>query len=616
MKRKLSMAFIVVAILSLALATSPVLGGNEGDVPVKEHGLEKAKQAQNKHTNRLLAKEGVEGTAVGFNGQGQPTVVIFTAKKGIQGLPAELDGVPVAVRVTGKFFALAPPPLAAEFTWTCNGSSCDFDASSTKGRGKKTYTWDFDADDGIGVDDTGEQVAHTFGELPTYMVTLTASGMDGPDTQAHEIAVSGEGGANIPPAASFTSSCSGLSCSSSDTSTDSDGTISAWSWDFGDGQTSATQKPNHEYYIGGAYTVSLTVTDDGGASDTATQVVEAACSSTERCERAVPIGVSTGHPDITAGTIGARVTDGTNVFALSNNHIYANENDATTGDVALQPGSIDGGVNPGDSIGTLSDFEPIVFTNTANNTMDAAIVLSSTGMLGNSTPAGGYGTPSSSITSASVDMTVQKFGRTTKNTSGTVSEINVTVAVCYESSGSTCTKVARFVNQFAVTGGSFSDGGDSGSLIVTNDTNKNPVGLLFAGSSTRTIANDIGNVLTRFGVTVDGDTGTTPPPPSSSLSVTVTTNKAVYTTRGNVQISVSVADGINPVAGAATHLQVTTANGNILSGDATTDSAGVAKFRYKVNYKRDGAGTYTVGATVTKSGYDPGSGSTTFGVTN
>ena len=56
----------------------------------------------------------------------------------------------------------------------------------------------------------------------------------------------------------------------------------------------------------------------------------------------MPIGVSTGHPAITAGTIGARVTDGTNVFALSNNHIYANSNNAAIGDSALQPGSIDG----------------------------------------------------------------------------------------------------------------------------------------------------------------------------------------------------------------------------------------------------------------------------------
>ena len=77
------MTFIVVAIMSLALAASPVLGGNGADVPVQVDGLEKAKRAQEKHTNGLLAKEGIEGTGVGFNGQGRPAVVIFTAKPGV-----------------------------------------------------------------------------------------------------------------------------------------------------------------------------------------------------------------------------------------------------------------------------------------------------------------------------------------------------------------------------------------------------------------------------------------------------------------------------------------------------------------------------------------------------
>ena len=73
MKRKLSMAFFAVAIMSLALAASPVFGGNGGDVPVQQDGLENAKRAPEKHTNQLMAKDGVEGTAVGLNWQGRPT---------------------------------------------------------------------------------------------------------------------------------------------------------------------------------------------------------------------------------------------------------------------------------------------------------------------------------------------------------------------------------------------------------------------------------------------------------------------------------------------------------------------------------------------------------------
>ena len=56
-----------------------------------------------------------------------------------------------------------------------------------------------------------------------------------------------------------------------------------------------------------------------------------------------------------------------------------------------------------------------------------------------------------------------------------------------------------FTNQIVITPGTFSAGGDSGSLIVTNNASHNPVGLLFAGSSSATIANPIGQVLTRLG---------------------------------------------------------------------------------------------------------------------
>jgi hypothetical protein len=113
-----------------------------------------------------------------------------------------------------------------------------------------------------------------------------------------------------------------------------------------------------------------------------------------------------------------------------------------------------------------------------------------------------------------VGQSVQKCGRTTECTVGTVEEINATVTVCF-AGFPFCTKSATFVNQFTITPGDFSAGGDSGSLIVTNDNNKNPVGLLFAGSSTRTIANPIGVVLDHFGVTIDGgDPGDPQPTPT------------------------------------------------------------------------------------------------------
>lgn len=257
---------------------------------------------------------------------------------------------------------------------------------------------------------------------------------------------------------------------------------------------------------------------------------------TAKFPQPVPIGISTGHPDITAGTIGARVKGACgNVFALSNNHVYANSNDATNGDNVLQPGPIDGGQDPADAIGTLYDFEPIKFDG-SDNIMDAAIAVSTTGALGHATPGGvedSYGAPGTTIATASIGQTVQKYGRTTGWTHGTVSERNVTVDVCYATAGPfRCKKLARFVKQIAITDGAFSDGGDSGSLIVTDNELKNPVGLLFAGSTTHTIANPIGPVLDRFSVTIDDGSGgndSTNCAPTAAFSYEITDRTATFT---------------------------------------------------------------------------------------
>ena len=100
-----------------------------------------------------------------------------------------------------------------------------------------------------------------------------------------------------------------------------------------------------------------------------------------------------------------------------------------------------------------------------------------------------------------MNQAVQKCGRTTKCTQGTVAAINATVNVNYGASG-----IARFVNQVVITGkrGAFSRSGDSGSLIVTDNAAANPVALLFAGGQTTTIGNPIGPVLQALGITIDG----------------------------------------------------------------------------------------------------------------
>ncbi len=222
--------------------------------------------------------------------------------------------------------------------------------------------------------------------------------------------------------------------------------------------------------------------------------------------RPVPIGVSTGQFDVTAGTIAARVVAGSDVFALSNNHVYANRNRADVGDNILQPGTVDGGANPTDAIATLHDFEPIRFCEPfpicPENRIDAAIASTTTDQLGNSTPSNGYGTPQSETAAPRLGMAVQKYGRTTGHTKGRITGINASINVGFRD------RTARFTGQIVVSGSGFSGPGDSGSLIVADGSgsdDRRPVGLLFAGSATTTLANPIDLVLDRFDVEIDGN---------------------------------------------------------------------------------------------------------------
>ena len=223
--------------------------------------------------------------------------------------------------------------------------------------------------------------------------------------------------------------------------------------------------------------------------------------------RPVPIGVSTGNQnDCSAGTIGARVIDSEgNVYALSNNHVYALENNAPPDSNILQPGLADTRCRVRDDrvIGTLTSFVPIVFSTSAENTVDAAIAISDRDHLGNATPKNGYGTPKSATVPVSSDLLgqkVQKYGETTRLTRGKVMGIDATVSVEYDSGE------AQFVDQIVIRSSlRFIGAGDSGSLLVTKP-DANPVGLLFAGNKSGrvAIANPIDLVLSAFGVSIDG----------------------------------------------------------------------------------------------------------------
>jgi hypothetical protein len=231
-----------------------------------------------------------------------------------------------------------------------------------------------------------------------------------------------------------------------------------------------------------------------------------------RLVRPVAIGASIGtyRPNASnacfAGTLGCRLKGSNGQrYILSNNHVMAEENAGSVGnDLIIQPGTLDNGcvLDLNDVIGSLSGFVPIKFNGQANF-IDAAVAATTTDDTGFASPTEAYGAPSSNSQSAYVGMPVQKFGRTTSLTLGEVDSINVTVNVGYTAG------TALFENQIIIVGkrrrgrkivdATFSEGGDSGSLIVTQGNN-DPVGLLFAGNSSVTIANPIDEVLTTLSV--------------------------------------------------------------------------------------------------------------------
>jgi hypothetical protein len=98
-------------------------------------------------------------------------------------------------------------------------------------------------------------------------------------------------------------------------------------------------------------------------------VVQALQTPRERFRPTIPVGVSMGHFKVTAGTLGGVVRDRKTgeIFLLSNNHVFANSNEAAAGDAILQPGSIDGGQNPADIVAKLERFVPLRYIEDAVN---------------------------------------------------------------------------------------------------------------------------------------------------------------------------------------------------------------------------------------------------------
>ncbi|MET1006925.1 MAG: PKD domain-containing protein [Propionibacteriaceae bacterium] len=173
---------------------------------------------------------------------------------------------PVTVTVP----AVNQDPTAA-FTNTCTELVCAFDATTSADPDGSiaSYAWDF----GDGKTSTVATPSHTFAADDTYAVKLTVTdNRGGTDTVTKNVTVK----ANVKPTAAFTSSCAERVCAFDGSgSTDSDGTVASYAWDFGDGDTSTLAKPSHTFATDDTYTVKLTVTDNQGATDVVTHDVSA-----------------------------------------------------------------------------------------------------------------------------------------------------------------------------------------------------------------------------------------------------------------------------------------------------------------------------------------------------
>ncbi len=228
-----------------------------------------------------------------------------------------------------------------------------------------------------------------------------------------------------------------------------------------------------------------------------------------------PLGVSGGNAKDSStsgnakiccgGTLGSLVSRGGKQFILSNNHVMADSDGATVGDAIVQPGLIDNNCAVPPTVAMLSQF--LNLESGPAPKVDAAIAQVGTGtvdlsgkilQLGganvNNQPTDGPPHAGSGV-AATMGRAVAKSGRSTGLTCSAIFATSVSTSVEYQKGcGTGSTFSVTFTDEVDITNGGFSAEGDSGSLVVTQDT-ADAVGLLFAGSDQDTVANPITDVL-------------------------------------------------------------------------------------------------------------------------
>jgi hypothetical protein len=207
------------------------------------------------------------------------------------------------------------------------------------------------------------------------------------------------------------------------------------------------------------------------------------------------------------GTLGSLLQRDGIYYILSNNHVLARSDSASIGEDIIQPGLINANCMTAGTttVANLSQFVNLQATGTNVDAAIAEIVPGTVDTGGNilslgATATGGTPDPGaphagSGIT-ASIGESVAKSGRTSGLTCSSVGAIDVQDSVSYQSAcGGGMSFSVTYTGQVSVSGGSFSTFGDSGSLIVDQNT-ADPVALLYGGSDTDTVGHPVADVLT------------------------------------------------------------------------------------------------------------------------
>jgi hypothetical protein len=220
------------------------------------------------------------------------------------------------------------------------------------------------------------------------------------------------------------------------------------------------------------------------------------------------------------GTLGSLVTDGNNMYILSNWHVLysdiafgGNNIVATSGNPVIQPGLIDVSCNSSNAQNVATLLDPNSGGSLPSANVDAGIAQIISNMVDTSGAILKIGTISKTTVAASIGKAVKKSGRTTGLSRSSISGLNGTVKITYENEcagGTAFTKT--FTGQIIIKNSrcGFLNSGDSGSLMVEDiTTNPRAVGLLYAGSSTCSrsavaIANPIQEVLDYFSSKLPG----------------------------------------------------------------------------------------------------------------